>query len=134
MFCRTALSTPGGNSIDVSFINYLFGAVSSRSKLDETVKRDVEPWRAFLVFLHKVGVDAPEDGLVSNNQDVFAAFKFHDNGFKTDDDIAIAMEISKGRTCAKRMDKKEILTILRLGNGSCIYPHPELQNPPDTPP
>ena len=54
------------------------------------MKRDRHPGGFFLGFFHEIGVDAPDDGLMCDYQDVFAAFKFHYYGLEADYDVSIA--------------------------------------------
>ena len=44
-----------------------------------------------MVFVHEVGVDAAEDGLVGYDENVFAALEFHDDGFEADHYVAVAV-------------------------------------------
>ena len=99
MFCHTALPSPRTNRRDHSFIHLPIGAICSGRQLDKCVQRDVQPGRFLLVFFHEVGIDAAEDGLVRYDEDILAALELHDDGFKTDYDVAVAsggMGISGG--------------------------------------
>jgi hypothetical protein len=53
------------------------------------MQRDLHPWALFLGHIHEVCVDTPKDGLVCNNEDIFAALKLHNDGLEADNDVAI---------------------------------------------
>ena len=53
------------------------------------MERNLHPRALFLWHVHEICIDTPKDGLVRDNQDIFAAFKLHDDGFEADDDVAV---------------------------------------------
>ena len=50
---------------------------------------DFHPWTLLLRNVHEISVDAAENGLVSDNQDVFAPFQLHNDGLKSNDNIPV---------------------------------------------
>lgn len=92
MLRNTAFSAPGTDGFDAGLVDLLLGAVRTRGQLDERVQGDVEPGGFLLVFFHEVGVDAAEDCLVRDDEDVLAAFQLHDDGLEADHDVAVAGE------------------------------------------
>jgi hypothetical protein len=64
-------------------------AVGPWSKLNYCVQRNFHPRRLVLWDIHEVCVNTTQDSLVSNDHDVFPTLHFHDNGLKTDNDIAV---------------------------------------------
>lgn len=91
VLCRSALSTPGRDSGDISLEALLFGAVSAGGEFDESVQRHLHPGTLLLGHVHEVGVDAAEDSLVGNDDDILTALQFHDDGLKADDDVAVGL-------------------------------------------
>lgn len=91
MLGNTTLGTPCGDCLDASLVSLDLRTVCTRSELEEGVKGDVEPWGLLLGFLHEVCVDATEDGLVGDDEDVFGALEFHDDGLETDDNVTVAV-------------------------------------------
>jgi hypothetical protein len=105
-----ALAAPSADRRDACLETLLIGTIGARSQLDKRMERDLmmmlalvlgcifssgttycHPWTLRLVLLLKVSVNAPQDGLVSYDQDVFAALQLHDDGLKTNDDITITL-------------------------------------------
>lgn len=91
MFCCATLAAPGAYGLDIGLVRLNLGAISTRRQLHERVKRHRHP-RAFLLrLLHKICVDAADDGLVRDDEDIFASFQFHDDWFQADYDISVAL-------------------------------------------
>jgi hypothetical protein len=90
MFRKTALASPRRHGLNSSLENLLIRSVRTRRQLDQRVQGNVEPRRFLLVLFHEVGVDAAQDGLVRDDEDVFAAFQLHDYGLEPDYDVAVA--------------------------------------------
>lgn len=86
---RSTLSAPGRYGGDISLEAFLVCAVSTRGEFDEGVQRDLHPGTLLLRDVHEVGVDAAQDGLVGDDDDVLAAFQLHDDRLQTDDDVAV---------------------------------------------
>jgi hypothetical protein len=55
------------------------------------MERDLHPRAPFLLHVHIIRVDAPEDSLVSHDDDVFTPLKLHYDRLETDDNIAVAL-------------------------------------------
>ena len=89
MLRRTAFTPKRAHGRDIGLEALLLGAVGARGKLDERVQRDLHPGALFLRHVHVVGVDAPQHGLMGHDDDVLAAFEFHDDGLESDDDVAV---------------------------------------------
>lgn len=88
---RGSLTTPGRNGRDTGLEALLLGAVGAGGQLDECVQGHLHPGGLFLRDVHEVGVDATEDSLVGDDDDVLAALQLHDDGFETDDDVAVGL-------------------------------------------
>jgi hypothetical protein len=91
MHRQTTFLAPRTDGRNVRSKSFLLGLVRARCQLDKRVQRHFHPGTALLRYVHEVGVDAAQDGLVGDDQDVFAALKFHDDGFQADDDVAIRL-------------------------------------------
>lgn len=95
MLGDTTLASPRAHSRDLGIVALDIGSVGAGSEFDERVKWDIQPGTLLLGFLHKVGVDASEDGLVGDDKNVFAALEFHDDGFEADDDVPVTGVVSE---------------------------------------
>lgn len=91
MLSGAALATPRADGLDFSLVDLYLGAVGPRRELHERVKRYWYPGAFFLCLLHKVGIDATNDGLVRNDENVLAALQFHDDGLEADHYIPVAL-------------------------------------------
>lgn len=86
-----ALATPCAYGRNVGFVANLFRAIGPGSQFDEGVQGHVHPRALRLVLFHEIGVDAAQNGLVRDNENVFAALKLHDDGFEADDNVAVRL-------------------------------------------
>lgn len=91
MLRGAALASPSTDGWDVGFVTDLLGAISARSKLDQCVQGNIHPGALGLILLHEVSIHASQYSLVSDDEDVLATLKFHDDGLKTDDNVAIRL-------------------------------------------
>src|SRR5690242_4621676 len=87
----TALSPPRADRGDICLESLLLRRVRLGRELDERVERDLHPRTLFLRHVHEVCVYAPQDGLVCDDQDVFAALEFHDDGLQPDHYVAVRL-------------------------------------------
>jgi hypothetical protein len=94
MLRGTALGSPGAHGLDIGLGLLLIGTIRAGCKSDESVKRNREPGTVLLIFLHEVGVDAADDGLVTDDQDILTALKLHDDGLQSDDHVAVRLAAS----------------------------------------
>lgn len=94
MFRRTAFTPKGADGRDVGLEALLLGGVCAGRQLDERVQGDLHPGALLLLDVHVVGVDAAEDGLVSDDDDVLAALELHDDGLEPDDHVAVRLPAS----------------------------------------
>lgn len=58
------------------------------------MKRNLHPRTLLLGGVEEVGVDAAQDGLMGDNDDILTALEFHDNGFQADNNIAVGLSSS----------------------------------------
>lgn len=79
VFGRRALRPPCRNSGDVRLEALLVGAICARRELDERMERHLHPGTLLLRCVEEVGIDAAENGLVRDNDDVLATLQLHDN-------------------------------------------------------
>ena len=91
MLRRTALRPKRTYSRDIGPKPLLLSPVRPRGKLDERMQRYLHPRTLLLRDIHVVSVDAAEDGLVGDDNDVLAALELHDDRFETDDDVAVGL-------------------------------------------
>lgn len=91
MFCGAAFATPGAYGLDLGVVFLQLGVVGARRKFYQGMQRHRHPRTFFLRFLHEVGVDAANDGLMRDDEYVLAAFELHDDGLEADDHIAVAL-------------------------------------------
>ena len=91
MFRRSTLATPGRHSRDISLEALLISSISTRGKLDQGMERNLHPRALLLGSIEEISVNAAQNSLVSNDDDVFAALKFHDNRLKADYNIAVRL-------------------------------------------
>ena len=55
------------------------------------MQRDLHPRALLLRHIHVIRIDAPQNRLMSDNNDIFTALQFHYDGFEPNDDIAVAL-------------------------------------------
>jgi hypothetical protein len=91
MLSRRTLSAPGRHGRNVCLQAGLLGVIGPRSQFDESMQRDLHPWGLLLLYIHEVSVDATEDSLMRDDENVLAALEFHDDGLKPDDNITIRL-------------------------------------------
>ena len=91
MLRRTPFTPKRADGGDIGLEALLLGAVGPGRELDERVQGDLHPRALLLRDIHVVGVDAPQDGLVGDDDDVLAPFELHDDGFEADDDVAVGL-------------------------------------------
>ena len=89
MFRRAPFTPERAHGRDVGLEPLLLRAVGPRGQLDQRVQRDLHPGALLLRHIHVVGVDAPEHGLMGHDDDILAAFEFHDDGLQSDDHVTI---------------------------------------------
>lgn len=85
----TPFSSPCTNSRDLGKEPGFHRAVRSRRESDERVQRDFHPWAFFLVTSHVVRVDAPQDRLMRDDQNILTAFELHYYRLQPDHNIAV---------------------------------------------
>ena len=91
MFRLAASHTPGRDGGDIGLEALLLGAVGLGRQLHERVQRDLGPGRLVGAGIHKVRVDAADDGLVRHDDHVAAPLEFHDDRFQPDDDVTVRL-------------------------------------------
>lgn len=87
---RAALPPPRADRLDVSLVSLHFGPIRPRCQLDQRVERYGYPGTLFLRLLHKVRINAADDGLMRDDEDVLAALQLHDDGLEADHHVAVA--------------------------------------------
>lgn len=83
------LGSPRRHRGDIRLDARFLGPVRARRQLDQGMQRNFHPGASFLACVQEVRVDAPEDRLVGDDDDVFAALEFHDNRLQADDHVAV---------------------------------------------
>lgn len=78
----------------VGLVTLLLGAVCPRSEFNQRMKRYLHPRRFLLRHIHVISIDTPQYSLMSDDDDVLASLQLHDDRFKPDDDVAIALSTS----------------------------------------
>jgi len=81
------------NSLDIDLESPLLAGIGSGGELDDGMEGDFEVGESLEGVIHKVGVEASEDGLVSNDQDIFLSFQIHEHRFQTLNNIPIGLAI-----------------------------------------
>ena len=94
MLSHTPLLPKGTNRRNISLEPLLHGPICSRRKLNNRMQRHFHPRALFLRHIHIVGIDTSQHGLMRHDNDVFAPFQLHDDGFQPDDHVAIAFTAS----------------------------------------
>lgn len=89
MLCFSPLSSPRADGRNIRLQSLFLRRVGFWREFDQRVKGHFHPRTLFLGYVHKVCVDAPEDCLMRDDQDVFAALELHDDGLQSDDDVAV---------------------------------------------
>jgi hypothetical protein len=115
MLRRRALSAPGRDGGDIGLEALLLGAVGAGGQLEEGVEGNFHPGRLLLGNVHEVGVDAAQNGLVGDDDDVLAALEFHDDGLQADDHVAIRLTAAVAVVVLVFIAGGEVLRVL-LGN------------------
>ena len=70
---------------------FLLGTVGTGGQFNDRVERNLHPGRLRLRHIHKVCVNASQNGLMGDHHDVFATLHLHDDGFETNDDITVGL-------------------------------------------
>lgn len=91
---RAAFAPPRADRGDVGGFHHLLGMIRLGSQLDQGMEGNRHPWAQLLVLLHEIGIDAADDGLVADDQNILAPLQLHDDGLESDDDIAIRLAAS----------------------------------------
>lgn len=94
MFGGAPLAAPGAHGLDLGIVLFYHGVVGTGRELDQGVQWHRHPRALFLGLLHEVGVDAADNGLMRDDEDIFAALEFHDDGLEANDNIAVALTAS----------------------------------------
>lgn len=90
MLGDTPFLPKGADSRNVPFESLLFRPICSWCQLDDSVEWNFHPRRLLLRYIHVVSVDASQNCLMRNNDDVLASFQLHDDGLQPDDDVSVA--------------------------------------------
>ena len=112
-----ALLAPSADGRYVSVDTLLLGLIRTRRELDETVQRNVHPRALILRRAHEVGVDAAQDGLVGDDEDVLAALELHDDGLEADDDVAVGLAAGVAVVVLVGVAGGEVVGVLLLDLG-----------------
>lgn len=91
MLCRRTLSTPGRYCWDIRLVSLLFSTIGARRKFHERMEGHLHPRALVLGKIEEICINAAQDGLMRDNDYVFAAFQFHNNGLEADNDIAVRL-------------------------------------------
>lgn len=67
------------------------------------------------IFIEKIGENTTSYSLMTNNQNIFSAFEFHDNRFKTSDKVLIRLKYRMKNRCLK-----SLILLLHQDNDSKI--------------
>lgn len=121
MLRRTALPTPGANGLNVCFVRLHLSAVGPRRQLHQRMQWDRHPGALFLRLLHEVGVDAANDGLVGDYENVLAPLEFHNYGLESDDNVAVALTAPVAVVVLVLIAR---LKIFRVHVGNLLVGHP----------
>lgn len=91
VFCRAAFFTERAHGRNIRFEALFLGRIGPRGELDERVQRNFHPGRFLLRNIHIVRVNASQHSLVSDNQNILTPLELHDDGFETDDHVAVTL-------------------------------------------
>lgn len=91
MFRRTPFTPKRADGGDVGLKALLLGGVRAGRQLDERVQGHFHPRALLLRDVHVVCVDASQDGLVRDDDDVLATLELHDDGLEPDDHVAVRL-------------------------------------------
>lgn len=94
MFRHTPLLPERAHGRDVRLEPLLQSPIRSRRQLDDRMQRHLHPRGLFLRYVHVVGVNASQHGLMRHDDDVLAPLQLHDDGFQPDHDIAVGFPAS----------------------------------------
>ena len=94
MLRRASLTAKRADSRNIRAEPNLLGAVRPRRQLNQRVQRHFHPRTLFLGNIHVVRIYAAQHRLVRHDDDILAAFEFHDDGFEADDDVAVGFAAS----------------------------------------
>ena len=89
VFSRTSLATPCRHRRDICLESLLLRSIRLGRELHQRVKRNFHPRRLVGAGVHEIGVDASDDGLVRNDEDVVASLQLHDDWLQPDDHVAV---------------------------------------------
>ena len=89
MFRRTPFTPKRADGGNIRLEALLLRTIRPGRQLDKRMQRHLHPRTLLLRHIHIIGVDAPQDGLVRNNDDVLAALQLHDDGLEPNDHVAV---------------------------------------------
>ena len=84
----------GIDSLDVDLEPSLLACIGAGSELDDRVEWNLDVGELFVRVVHKVGVDAAQNGLMSDDQNVALSLQLHDNGLQPKNNIAVRLSSS----------------------------------------
>ena len=90
MFRRAAFGAEGADGGDIRLEALFLSTVRSGREFDQRVQGNLHPGGLLLRDIHVVGVDAPQDRLMRDDDDVLAALQLHDDRLEADHDIPVA--------------------------------------------
>lgn len=114
VFGRASFGTPSADGWNVGFPPLLEGAVRLWGEFDQGMQGYIHPGASRLVLLHEVGIDAAENGLVSDDEDVLTPLELHDDGLKTDNNVAIRLSAAISVIVLVFIARSEILGVAVL--------------------
>lgn len=91
VLCRAPFGPPSADGGNVSLPPLLNRAVRLGGELDQGMQGHVHPGAPRLILLHEVCVDAAQNGLMGDDEDILTALELHDDWLEADNDIAIRL-------------------------------------------
>ena len=89
VLCTAPLPSPRADRGNIRLESLLLCTICLGRQFDQCVQRDFHPGALFLGHVHEICIDASQNGLMRNNQDILTPFQFHDNWLESNDHVAV---------------------------------------------
>ncbi len=114
MLRLTPLLPPRTDRRHISRHALLICLVRPWRQLDQAMQRDLHPRALLLADTHEIRIDASQYGLMGDDEDVLAPFQLHNDRFKPDDNVSVALAAEIAVIVLVLVARREVLRVLLL--------------------